>query len=120
MRNLIKKFILIAFFCFFATPSMALDESVEAQKKAFSIEDCIEYALQNDPNIEIAKNKVKVHKSQVGQAKSSYFPTLGAGNGYNFTRSHASGMQTQTSNLYTLDMSVNQLLTKHQELISVS
>ena len=110
MRNLIRKFIIIAFFCLFVTPSMALDEDSNAQKKAFSIEDCIEYALKNDPNIEIAKSKVEVHKSQVGQAKSSYFPTLGAGTGYNFTRSHNTGNRTNETNMYTLDMSVNQLI----------
>ena len=49
-----------------------------------SIDDCIEIALQNDPNVKVAQNMYKISNSQVGQAKSDYFPSLTAGGTYNY------------------------------------
>ena len=77
-------------------------------KKVFTIEECVDYALKNDPNIKIAKDMVKVYKSRVGQAKSDYFPRLGGGTGYNFISNKTTGSSANRSNYYDLDLSVNQ------------
>ena len=87
-----------------------------------SIDDCIEIALQNDPNVKVAQNMYKISNSQVGQAKSDYFPSLTAGGTYNYQASHNSraGMMNNmgymnrgsSTNLdfSQINVSVNQLI----------
>ena len=110
MRTFIKFIFIAILFMGIAFPSFALDETGKDSKKVFSIEDCIDFALKNSPNIKVAQSMVDVQKSRVGQAKSDYFPTLGAGNGYTFSNNHTSGKGTTESSYYNLDVSVNQLI----------
>ena len=109
MRIILKLFILFVFCLNTIFPASALDENDIKSKKVFSLDECIEFAINNDPNIKVAQNLVKVQKSKVGQAKSDYFPTLGAGNGYNFSSNH-SDKGTHENNYYDLNISVNQLI----------
>ena len=92
----------------------------DKSKKVFSIEQCVEYAINNDPSIKIAVNNLEVQKSRVGQAKSDYFPTLGAGTGYNYQYSNSAnyssssmwrgGSANNSTGYYQLNASVNQLI----------
>lgn len=61
-------------------PAFGIDEIKEGD--ILSLDDCIEIALKNNPNIQISKNNVKLVESRVGQAKSDFFPTIGANGGY--------------------------------------
>ena len=47
-----------------------------------TIQDCISIGLKNSPNIKRQKYNLDIAKSNVGVAKSAYFPTIGAGVGY--------------------------------------
>jgi len=47
-----------------------------------SIQDCISIGLKNSPVIKLYKYHLDIAKSNVGLAKSAYFPTLNAGAGY--------------------------------------
>ena len=47
-----------------------------------TIQDCISIGLKNSPNIKRQKYILDIAKSNVGIAKSAYFPTLNAGVGY--------------------------------------
>ena len=78
----------------------------------FSLEDCINFALKNDPNIKIYENTQKAQKSLVGQAKSNYFPSLVGGTGYNIVNTRYSGNRSETinGNYYGVDAGVNQLI----------
>lgn len=83
-----------------------------------SIDDCVNYALQNDPNIRNAKDTQKIQKSAVGVAKSSYFPSLFGGTGYNIQNTRYSGdmgnqnylSNSTNNNYYGLNLGVNQLI----------
>ncbi len=77
-----------------------------------SIEDCVNYAMKNDPNIRIYENTQKIQKSQVGQAKSSYFPTITGGTGYNINNTSYFGDMSNSvnNNYYGLNLGVNQLI----------
>lgn len=77
-----------------------------------SIEDCVNYTLKNDPNIKIYENTQKIQKSEVGQAKSNYFPTITGGTGYNISNTGYFGDQTNSvnNNYYGLNLGVNQLI----------
>lgn len=95
-------------------------EEKERGKKTLSIEECVEYAISNDPNIRISANNYEVQKSRVGQAKSDYFPMLGFGTGYNYQYSNSSGYTSSSmwrgggsgnsNGYYQLNASVNQLI----------
>lgn len=50
--------------------------------KEVSLEDCIKLAIIHHPTIMSALSTSEIYKSQIGQAWSNYFPTLGAGVSY--------------------------------------
>ena len=51
-----------------------------------SIIDCVSLAFKNSPKIRRKKYELDIAKSNVGIAKSQYFPTVGAGVGFNYQR----------------------------------
>lgn len=78
----------------------------------FSLEDCINYALKNSPNIRIYEQKQQIQKTLVGQQKSNYFPSLIGGTGYQFNNTSYSGDRTNSlnNNFYQLNLGINQLI----------
>lgn len=76
----------------------------------FSMEDCINYALKHDPNIKIYEDNQKAQKSNVGIAKSSYFPSLFGGTGYNINNTSYSGdiNNSLNNNYYGLNLGINE------------
>ena len=67
----------------FSTSVFAIDEIELADQEipitegaTLSLDDCIELAIKNSPEIEIYKQQVEVQDSRVGQSKASYFPTV--------------------------------------------
>ena len=86
----------------------------------YSIEDCIDIALKNDPNIKIGKTQKDIANSDVGLAKSEYFPNITASTG--FTSQHnknsgrgggfynQGGSTSSDNNYYQLNLGVNQLI----------
>ncbi|MCK7467660.1 MAG: TolC family protein [Desulfosudis oleivorans] len=47
-----------------------------------NLDNCIELAIENNPNISAAKNNAKIFESRIGQAKSNYYPQLNLSTGY--------------------------------------
>lgn len=89
------------------------DSLVSSSKRTtlvLSIEDCVGHALQNDPNIKIYENTQKIQKSLVGQARSSYFPTITGGTGYNIVNTHNFGNMSDSvnNNYYGLNLGINE------------
>ena len=78
------------------TEEVITPEEKEKGKKTLSLEECIDYAINNDPNVRISANNYEVQKSRVGQAKSDYFPMLGFGTGYNYQYSNSSGFTSSS------------------------
>ena len=86
----------------------------------YSLEDCINIALANDPSIKIANTQKDIANSQVGLAKADYFPNLTVGNGFtsqhNKNSGHGGGFYNQggstssDNNYYQLNLGVNQLI----------
>ena len=54
--------------------------------KVLTIKDCVALAFKNSPKIRRKKYELDVAKSNVGIAKSRFFPVIGAGVGLNFER----------------------------------
>ena len=103
------------------TTKPAVQMKAEVNKQVeYSLEDCINIALANDPNIKVAKTQKDIANSQVGLAKSDYFPNITIGNG--FTSQHnknsgrgggfynQGGSTTSDNNYYQLNLGVNQLI----------
>ena len=90
------------------------------EKFVYSLEDCIEIALKNDPSIKIKTTQKDIASSQVGLAKSDYFPNLSAGNGITSQHNRNSGSgggfynqggsTSSSNNYYQLNLGVNQLI----------
>jgi outer membrane protein len=88
-RNLFKiKFKLISrYLCFFAAFSLTVLGSPVAQEvgisqEDFSIDQCVEIALENSPLISIAKGSVKKSELDVGDAKAGFLPEVNLSGGY--------------------------------------
>lgn len=103
------------------TEQPAVQIKAEVNKTVeYSLEDCINIALANDPNIKVAKTQKDIANSQVGLAKSEYFPNLNLSNGFtsqhNKNSGHGGGFYNQggstssDNNYYQLNLGVNQLI----------
>jgi len=105
-------------FCalFFSAPcAFSIDNNVVVAKTSdvvLSIDDCVNYALGNNPNIKIFEEKQQAQKSMVGVQKSNYFPILVGGTGYKINNNDYSGNMTNTvnNNYYQMNLGVNQLI----------
>lgn len=88
------------------------DASTIKASVSLSIEDCVNYAIKHDPNIKNYESTQKVQKSEIGQARSNYFPTLTGGTGYNINTSNYFGDRTDSmnNNYYGLNLGINELI----------
>jgi len=109
MKYIIKILIILGFVGCFAMQTFAIEEETE-KPKVFTMEDCINYAIEHDYELKVARENVNVYKSKLGQAKSDYFPTLGLGTGYNFVGNKTGSNPTKTDNEFEVNASVNQLI----------
>ena len=110
MRLRLTALIIFAVLCIF-TQNFAMAVVEIKEGAMLSLEDCIEIALKNSPEINISKNNQKIYKSRIGQAKSDYFPTLGAGGGYYNQNGNTSGNRTLSNNMdyYSMSASLNMM-----------
>lgn len=76
-------FVLFAFiFSYLDVRAWGVEEKAQIQEnQILSIEDCVAYAINNSPIIKKYEYNLEIANSNVGIAKSVYFPTLGAGIG---------------------------------------
>ena len=86
-----------------------LDLSVKANpnnvaeiNSAFTLQQTIEYALNHNPDLEIARQRIKQAEAQVGLALSSFYPQITARYGYQYTENPAM-VFTHTINQRRLD-----------------
>ncbi|OGI02929.1 MAG: hypothetical protein A2Y25_09965 [Candidatus Melainabacteria bacterium GWF2_37_15] len=81
--NMIIPLILILFL---SLPVKAEEEKViqggVEENVIFTLTQCVQKALENNPEIKAATSNTQIFHSKIGQAKSSYFPRLGISSGY--------------------------------------
>lgn len=66
---------------------LLLNPAIEVKNgTVLSIIDCVSLAFKNSPKIRRKKYELDIAKSNLGIAKSHYFPTIGAGVGFNYQR----------------------------------
>lgn len=107
---MIKKITLVII-CIFALsiPTFALEDINVQQGSVLSLNDCISIALNHNPAIKNARYNYGISKSNVGVARSEFFPTVGVGTGYSYNTTSSSKINTDT-NAYTVQATLNQLL----------
>lgn len=107
---MIKK-IALALICIvsISTSAFALEEVNVQQGSVLSLNDCISIALNHNPAIKNARYNYGISKSNVGVARSEFFPTIGVGTGYKYNTT-SSKRVTSDTNAYTVEATLNQLL----------
>ena len=107
---MIKKFTLVII-CILALsiPTFALEDINVQQGSVLSLNDCISIALNHNSAIKNARYNYGISKSNVGVARSEFFPTVGVGTGYSYNTTSSSKINTDT-NAYTVQATLNQLL----------
>lgn len=97
----------ILLMCVISLPAFAIDEITE--NSTLELQDCIDLAIKNSPKINMSKNYALAAKSRIGQAKSDYFPTLGAGTGY-YGQVQKQGNVSGNDHYYSANTSLNQMI----------
>lgn len=109
MRYLSKFIISLGIALTISTSSFALEDLKVEQGSVLSLKDCITIALKNNPNIKNAQYNYGISKANVGIARADFFPKIGVGTGWNLNDSH-SNRQTISTNAYSVEATLNQLL----------
>jgi len=75
-----------------------------------SIDDCIAYAIEHNPNISVAKQHIKAAESGVGQQKSSYAPRLTARVNYNHLDNRGTRIANTNNDSIGFSAGISQLI----------
>ncbi len=107
MKKYVKILLIILSLIVINTKAEAIEEIT--QGATLSLEDCINLALQNSYDIEIAKQYVEMYDARVGQSKASYFPSIGASVGSDFANTETKYRSTNRKN-FSAQVALNQLI----------
>jgi len=114
----IKKLLIIFSILFIASPIYAIDEDELFSRKIkitqgseLSVADCVALAFKNSPKIKRQKYNLDIAKSNVGIARSAYFPIFSAGVGfYNENNSNSVYYNKTYRNLPSVSIALNKLI----------
>ena len=108
MKNKIIFKIFIIFILFLsAYRAEAIEEITEGA--TLSVNDCIELAIKNSPEVQIYEQYVEMYDSRVGQSKASYFPSIGASAGYDYNN-NSNTIRTTNRKSFSAQVYLNQLI----------
>lgn len=105
----IKAVLIITSLLISFTPAYSAEVAAVQKGMVLSLEDCIEIALKNSPNVKKSRYNYRLSKTDVNIAKASYFPTIGIGTGFNYNDSH-SNIRNTNNNYYSAEASISQLI----------
>ena len=91
------------------TPVFSAEFAAVQKGMVLSLNDCIEIALKNSPNIKKSKYNYRLSKTDVNLAKSDFFPTITLGTGLNYNDSK-SRIRNYENSYYNAQASINQLI----------
>ena len=109
MNKIIMAFLSI-FLVFFSNFSVFAENQAIKTGDVLTLEECIDIAINNNPNITLAKDTTKIYQSKIGQAKSGYFPQLNLSTGYSRQNPTTTFGSDKSSNQYSGNVSLNQLI----------
>ena len=105
----IKIFLLITGLLISFTPVFSAEVAAVQKGMVLSLDDCIEIALKNSPNIKKSRYNYRLSKTDVNIAKSDFFPTLSLSTGLNYNDSK-SRLRDYNNNYYNAQASINQMI----------
>ncbi len=76
----------------------------------FSLRECIETALKNQPSIRTARENIHAGEGRETQAASPYFPQVTASTGYSESHALGGAFGSSSTKSYTTTLSLNQIL----------
>lgn len=93
-----RKILLITFILLLSCQYKA--EAIEEITKGatLSVEDCVELAIKNSPQIKIYEKYIEMQDFKVGQTKANYFPTIGASVGQDYGNTDVGYRSAQSKN----------------------
>ena len=111
MQKIKAILLILILFCWNTSSVSAIEESPVKKDQMLTLEDCVGIAINHSPNIKKYEYNLEVAKSNVGIAKSNYFPTLGAGAGiYQDYNSNKNYDGSSNRNLPSVDVYLSQLI----------
>ena len=105
----IKIFLLIIGLLISFTPVFSAEVAAVQKGMVLSLDDCIEIALKNSPNIKKSRYNYRLSKTDVNIAKSDFFPTINLSTGLNYNDSQ-SRLNAINNNYYSAQASINQMI----------
>ena len=107
IKNKLKYYIVVSILVVFSLNAKAIEEI--QQGATLNVNDCIELAIKNSPEVGIYKEYIELYKARVGQSKASYFPSIGASGGYDFNNTETRYRTTNNKN-FSASVYLNQLI----------
>ena len=91
-------------------PAVSKMRKPTADFATMTIEDCISYAISNNPNLSIGLQQIKASKAGVGKQRSSYAPRLTARVGYNHLANSGTRIATTHNDSIGFNAGISQLI----------
>lgn len=112
-KKLIKKIIKIALFVILINIGIVYADQNKPLHNVnkLDLNQCLDIAIQNNPDVQASAFNTKIFQSKIGQAKSAYFPQINADAGYNRTNPSARNNALDGGNNdFSAGISLNQLI----------
>ena len=77
---------------------------------AMTIDDCVEYALNHDPNLKVSSERVYAAKAGIGQQRANYAPRLTAKVSYNHSSDHGSRNMNSHDNSIGFNVGISETI----------
>ena len=103
-------------------PAIIQAGKYNGQYSVMTIEDCVNYAIEHNPNLLVAKAKINTAKAGIGQAKSTYAPKFYGGVAYLYTNNTGTSIPVSKDSLIegTSDFAyTNRMLNSSQNTLAV-
>ncbi|MBQ8475603.1 TolC family protein, partial [bacterium] len=80
------------------------------QLQAMTIDDCVEYAINHNPNLKVSNERVKAAKAGIGEARANYAPRLTGRVSYNHNTNHGSRLMNTQDNSIGFNVGVSETI----------
>lgn len=75
-----------------------------------TIDDCVQYAIEHNPNLFVASERIKASKAGIGEAKSNYAPRLTARVNYNHNDNNGSRVLNSHQNSLGFNVGISEMI----------
>ena len=91
-------------------PAVSKMRKPTADFATMTIEDCVSYAISNNPNLSIGLQQIKASNAGIGKQRSSYAPKLTARVGYNHLANSGTRIATTHNDSVGFNAGISQLI----------